>query len=29
MMTDGNSPINLFNAAKGMVSTGGMPGMGM
>jgi len=29
LMTDGNSPINLFNAAKGMVSTGGMPGMGV
>jgi major vault protein len=29
LMTDGNSPINLFNAAKGMVSAGGMPGMPM
>jgi major vault protein len=29
LMTDGNSPINLFNAAKGMVSAGGMPGMSM
>lgn len=29
LMTDGNSPINLFNAAKGMVSAGGIPGMGM
>jgi major vault protein len=34
LMTDGNSPINLFNAAKGMVepSVGGpagMPGFGM
>jgi len=29
LMTDGNSPINLFNAAKGMVSTGGMPGVSM
>jgi major vault protein len=32
LMTDGNSPINLFNAAKGMVSPnftpGGNPGMG-
>jgi len=24
LMTDGNSPINLFNAAKGMVGAGGM-----
>jgi len=29
LMTDGNSPINLFNAAKGMVSAGGMPGVSM
>lgn len=27
LMTDGNSPINLFNAAKGMIGPGGMPGM--
>jgi major vault protein len=26
LMTDGNSPINLFNAAKGMVSAGDMAG---
>jgi len=24
LMTDGNSPINLFNAAKGMVGAGGV-----
>jgi len=29
LMTDGNSPINLFNAAKGMVGGGGMGGMSM